>query len=72
MEHLRINGAYWGLTTLDLLHKISAVFDAEEVVSWVMKCYHEDCGKLLRPSPKSLIFKRCVKLVSYVSELWYG
>ncbi|XP_020257952.1 geranylgeranyl transferase type-2 subunit beta 1-like isoform X2 [Asparagus officinalis] len=43
MEHLRINGAYWGLTTLDILHKISAV-DPEEVISWVMKCYHEDCG----------------------------
>ncbi|XP_020252021.1 geranylgeranyl transferase type-2 subunit beta 1-like isoform X2 [Asparagus officinalis] len=43
MEHLRINGAYWGLTTLDILHKISAV-DPDEVISWVMKCYHDDCG----------------------------
>lgn len=40
MEHLRINGAYWGLTTLDLLGKIDAV-NSEEVVSWVMKCQHE-------------------------------
>ncbi|KAL7203080.1 hypothetical protein ACSBR2_016401 [Camellia fascicularis] len=40
MEHLRINGAYWGLTTLDLLGKIDEV-NSEEVVSWVMKCQHE-------------------------------
>lgn len=40
MEHLRMNGAYWGLTTLDLLGKLDAV-DVEEVVSWVMKCQHE-------------------------------
>ncbi|XAR63547.1 Protein geranylgeranyltransferase type II [Bertholletia excelsa] len=43
MEHLRINGAYWGLTSLDLLGKIDAV-DAEEVVAWVMKCQHESGG----------------------------
>uniref|UniRef100_A0A6V7QXQ1 Geranylgeranyl transferase type-2 subunit beta n=1 Tax=Ananas comosus var. bracteatus TaxID=296719 RepID=A0A6V7QXQ1_ANACO len=43
MEHLRINGAYWGLTTLDLLRKIEAV-DSDEVVSWVMSCQDQDCG----------------------------
>lgn len=40
MEHLRLNGAYWGLTTLDLLGKLDAV-DKEEVISWMMKCQHE-------------------------------
>lgn len=40
MEHLRINGAYWGLTTLDILGKLGAV-DVDEVVSWVMECQHE-------------------------------
>ncbi|KAJ0020153.1 hypothetical protein Pint_31057 [Pistacia integerrima] len=40
MEHLRLNGAYWGLTTLDLLGKLDAV-DKEEVISWIMKCQHE-------------------------------
>ena len=39
-EHLRINGAYWGLTTIDILGKLD-VADKEEVVSWVMKCQHE-------------------------------
>lgn len=43
MDHLRMNGAYWGLTTLDLLDKLQAV-DAEEVVAWVMECFHKDCG----------------------------
>ncbi|PSS02628.1 Geranylgeranyl transferase type-2 subunit beta like [Actinidia chinensis var. chinensis] len=43
IEHLRINGAYWGLTTLDLLGKIGAV-DSEVVVSWVLKWQHESGG----------------------------
>lgn len=40
MEHLRMNGAYWGLTTLDLLGKLDTV-DVDEVVLWVMECQHE-------------------------------
>jgi len=35
-----MNGAYWGMTTLDLLGKLDTV-DVEEVVSWIMKCQHE-------------------------------
>lgn len=40
MEHLRLNGAYWGLTTLDILGKLDAV-DQDEVILWVMQCQHE-------------------------------
>ncbi|KAG8047982.1 hypothetical protein GUJ93_ZPchr0008g12609 [Zizania palustris] len=43
MEHIRLNGAYWGLTTLDLLHKLDAV-DAGEVIQWIMSCYHPESG----------------------------
>ncbi|KAK4577395.1 hypothetical protein RGQ29_027763 [Quercus rubra] len=43
LEHLRMNGAYWGLTTLDLLGKLDTV-DVYEVVSCVMKCQHESGG----------------------------
>ncbi|XP_031382960.1 geranylgeranyl transferase type-2 subunit beta 1 isoform X2 [Punica granatum] len=43
MEHLRLNGVYWGLTTLDLLGKLDTV-DADEVVTWIMKCQHESGG----------------------------
>ncbi|KAJ8440886.1 hypothetical protein Cgig2_022742 [Carnegiea gigantea] len=43
MEHLRMNGAYWGLTTLDLLGKLHVV-DQDEVISWVMECQHESGG----------------------------
>ncbi|KAK1549634.1 hypothetical protein Q3G72_005226 [Acer saccharum] len=43
MEHLRMSGAYWGLTTLDLLGKLDAV-DKEEVISWLMQCQHESGG----------------------------
>ncbi|KAM3731682.1 hypothetical protein ACB098_11G000200 [Castanea mollissima] len=43
MEHLRMSGAYWGLTTLDLLEKLDTV-DVDEVVSWVMNCQHESGG----------------------------
>lgn len=45
MEHLRASGAYWGLTTLDLLHKLHAV-DAAEVVDWIMSCYHPESGTM--------------------------
>ncbi|CAL0306412.1 unnamed protein product [Lupinus luteus] len=40
MEHLRMNGAYWGLTALDLMGKLNTV-DVDEVVSWVLSCQHE-------------------------------
>jgi len=40
MDHLRMNGAYWGLTTLALLDKLGSVSE-DEVVSWVMTCQHE-------------------------------
>lgn len=40
MEHIRMNGAYWGLTTLDILGKLNTV-DQDEVVSWMMQCQHE-------------------------------
>lgn len=40
MEHLRLNVAYWGLTTLDILGKLDAV-DQEKVVSWIMQCQDE-------------------------------
>ncbi|KAL0322452.1 UNVERIFIED_CONTAM: Geranylgeranyl transferase type-2 subunit beta 1 [Sesamum angustifolium] len=43
MEHLRVNGAYWGLTTLDILGRLDAV-DQDEVVSWFMQCQHESGG----------------------------
>ncbi|XP_010519818.1 PREDICTED: geranylgeranyl transferase type-2 subunit beta 1 isoform X2 [Tarenaya hassleriana] len=43
MDHLRMNGAYWGLTTLDLLGKLDSV-SQDEVVSWVMECQHESGG----------------------------
>ncbi|XP_052150612.1 geranylgeranyl transferase type-2 subunit beta 1-like [Oryza glaberrima] len=47
MEHIRVNGAYWGLTTLDLLHKLHAV-EADEFIGWIMSCYHPDSGSARR------------------------
>uniref|UniRef100_A0A0E0R933 Geranylgeranyl transferase type II subunit beta n=1 Tax=Oryza rufipogon TaxID=4529 RepID=A0A0E0R933_ORYRU len=47
MEHIRLNGAYWGLTTLDLLHKLHAV-EADEFIEWIMSCYHPDSGSARR------------------------
>ncbi|CAH8303542.1 unnamed protein product [Eruca vesicaria subsp. sativa] len=43
MDHLRMNGAYWGLTTLALLDKLGSV-SVDEVVYWVMTCQHESGG----------------------------
>ena len=47
MEHIRLNGAYWGLTTLDLLHKLHAV-ETDEFIEWIMSCYHPDSGSARR------------------------
>lgn len=47
MEHIRMNGAYWGLTTLDLLGKLNAV-DVDEVVSEVLQCQHDSGVKLIK------------------------
>ncbi|CAI9097040.1 OLC1v1033336C1 [Oldenlandia corymbosa var. corymbosa] len=43
MGHLRLNGAYWGLTTLDILGKLHIV-DQDDVIPWVMQCQHESGG----------------------------
>ncbi|KAG8655694.1 hypothetical protein MANES_04G060700v8 [Manihot esculenta] len=43
MEHLTMNGAYWGLTTLDLLGKLDVV-DSEEITEWIIQCQHESGG----------------------------
>nr|GMD18038.1 geranylgeranyl transferase type-2 subunit beta 1-like isoform X1 [Ipomoea batatas] len=43
MEHLRLNGAYWGLTTLDILGKLDVV-DQDEVIPWLMQCQDESGG----------------------------
>ncbi|KAI3459908.1 hypothetical protein Pfo_016571 [Paulownia fortunei] len=43
MEHLRLNGAYWGLITIDVLGQLGAV-DRDKVVTWVMQCQHESGG----------------------------
>lgn len=59
IEHLRMNGAYWGLTTLDLLNKIGAI-DVDAVVSWVMECQDKDCGKFVTHNKRSFFCGRCV------------
>ncbi|KAH0773333.1 hypothetical protein KY290_010470 [Solanum tuberosum] len=43
MEHLRLNGAYWGLTTLDILGKLDAV-DQDEVISWFTSPFVQYAG----------------------------
>uniref|UniRef100_A0A803N6C7 Geranylgeranyl transferase type II subunit beta n=1 Tax=Chenopodium quinoa TaxID=63459 RepID=A0A803N6C7_CHEQI len=52
MEHFRMNGAYWGLTTLDLLGKLQVV-DQEEVISWGMQYQHESAIMFLDFCPDS-------------------
>ncbi|XP_073046649.1 geranylgeranyl transferase type-2 subunit beta 1-like isoform X1 [Primulina eburnea] len=44
MEHLRLNGAYWGLAALDIMGKLDAV-DQDEVVSWIRQCQDESGHK---------------------------
>eukprot|EP00246_Nothoceros_aenigmaticus_P018204 TRINITY_DN9436_c0_g1_i2.p2 TRINITY_DN9436_c0_g1~~TRINITY_DN9436_c0_g1_i2.p2 ORF type:complete len:151 (+),score=22.91 TRINITY_DN9436_c0_g1_i2:65-517(+) len=42
LEHLRMSGAYWGLTALDLLGSLNDM-DEEAIVSWLLKC-QDECG----------------------------
>ncbi|RZC50586.1 hypothetical protein C5167_019017 [Papaver somniferum] len=58
MEHLRMSGAYWGLTTLDLVGKLGAV-DRDEIVSWVMQCQHE--------SARCSGHRQAIELFSYIA-----
>ncbi|XP_059661412.1 geranylgeranyl transferase type-2 subunit beta 1-like [Cornus florida] len=70
MEHLRMNGAYWGLTTLDLLGKLETV-DTDEVVSWVMECQHESggfCGNIGH-DPHILFTLSAVQVLALVDRI---
>ena len=42
-----MNGLYWGLTALALMGHQEAL-PKDEVVSWVMSCWQEDVGKLIK------------------------
>lgn len=42
-EHLRMNGVYWGLTALAFMGRMDAL-PRDEMVRWVMSCWHEDVG----------------------------
>jgi geranylgeranyl transferase type-2 subunit beta len=49
MEHLRMSGAYWGLTGLDIMGRLGDM-SPDEIVPWVIKC-QDECGNfLLKPS----------------------
>lgn len=42
-EHLRLNGIYWGLTALDLMHHVDAL-PRDQVISYVKSVQHENGG----------------------------
>lgn len=44
-EHLRMNGIYWGLTTLALMGRQDAL-PKQEMLDWVMSCWREDVGEV--------------------------
>lgn len=41
--HKRISGAYWALTSLDLLNSLEKT-DESAIVSWILACQHESGG----------------------------
>lgn len=44
-EYLRMSGVYWGLTAMSLLGQdLHAEMRADEIVDWVLECYHADSG----------------------------
>lgn len=72
MEHLRMNGAYWGLTALDLLGKLDTV-DVNQIVSWVLSCQHESgwlrvC--LISYSFGEFCFLQCWFVIWWVAFWW--
>lgn len=40
MEHLRMSGAYWGLTALDIMKRLDEI-SIDEIVPWILKCQDE-------------------------------
>lgn len=45
MEHLRMSGAYWGLTALDIMGRLGDM-NIDEIVPWILKC-QDECGRHL-------------------------
>ena len=43
-EHLRVSGAYWGLTALDLMHALPREEQRDKAIEFVMACYHKETG----------------------------
>lgn len=43
LEHLRINGLYWGLTALATLNRLDEL-PKEEVISFVLECFDDEKG----------------------------
>lgn len=46
-EHLRMSGAYWGLTAMDLMGSLGEM-EEEKIVEWVLSCQHPN-GDLSTP-----------------------
>jgi hypothetical protein len=62
-----MNGAYWGLTALDIMGKLDTV-DVNEVVSWITSCHHESgCSfTSIIISSVNITFMPC-----NLSEFWF-
>ncbi|KAJ9063633.1 Rab geranylgeranyltransferase [Entomophthora muscae] len=43
-EHLRLSGVYWGVTALALMGRLEDTFSREEVLAYVVSCYHPEVG----------------------------
>ena len=43
LEHLRMSGAYWGLTAMDLLSGLEEM-SREDGIKFVTSCFHEETG----------------------------
>lgn len=42
-EHLRMNGAYWGITAMALMGGLDEM-EEERIVPWIIACQHENGG----------------------------
>jgi len=45
-EHLRMPGAYWGLTAMDLMDSLG-MMEEEQIIGWILKCQHPNGEDIL-------------------------
>lgn len=71
IEHLRVSGIYWSVAAMQLM-KTEGEMNKDEIVDWVMQCYHADVGGFggnLLHDPHLLYTLSAVQILALFDEL---